>query len=586
MKSKNLLEFINAEFFEDFKSLDEFLIDLQSTTNHTLPSIHFAAENGAFDLVKKLLDFRPELLNSEDDLGQTPLLWASANGHLDIVCYLLYLHADFKKSTQKPGSRDDNMSPLHWAVLNGHPSVVDILLTYGANPNTRIGKANRHPIHYASKDGRLNILKILLKHEPACIEYKDKYDKTALMHASSNGHTHLVKYLLLKDADLYACTKAHKKTALTLALENKHYETANLLIIKLTHQQQDTNILPFIESGLQAILLMIEKPNLIDLLVKDSRTCSLIFDEENNRVAIQPYTIHLYKKAARRKSSYTRINTKNSTVSVFNPVSQIGSGSFGMVRLFQDNKEQCIAIKSPIKNLDTLSKKEKETINNAVIREAKFNALAYPSEDLPKICTFNFFGKKKDTYTYRYVMPFNEGKQAHIVISETSDVIQLAHLILNIAEELHRIHQVGILHRDIYEKNILILKTENDFVVRFIDFGHSCYLTDDAVELFLLDDINEDKWYAPEIRATSREDKTEIKPHTNQDVYSLGYFLKGHVLNQELLNLFPTINTFISHSQALKPEDRISLESFCKVLKNDLLCYDNINSNILKFIVF
>ncbi|EYU45456.1 hypothetical protein MIMGU_mgv1a015521mg [Erythranthe guttata] len=57
-------------------------------------------------------------LDSKDLEGRTALHMASANGHLDIVDYLIRNGADVN------ACNTEKNTPLHWACLNGHIEVL------------------------------------------------------------------------------------------------------------------------------------------------------------------------------------------------------------------------------------------------------------------------------------------------------------------------------------------------------------------------------------------------------------------------------------------------------------------------------
>ncbi|HAT8179471.1 TPA: ankyrin repeat domain-containing protein [Legionella pneumophila] len=59
-----------------------------------------AAKKGDFELVKIIIEHRPDLLESKDSFQQTPLLWACANGYVDIVEYLMDSGADIHVRTK------------------------------------------------------------------------------------------------------------------------------------------------------------------------------------------------------------------------------------------------------------------------------------------------------------------------------------------------------------------------------------------------------------------------------------------------------------------------------------------------------
>jgi len=68
-------------------------------------SIYEAAQSGDVQRVKALLEAKPELVNAKEKVGiiqnQTPLFWASMNGHPDVVELLL---AKEPRSTPRTGT--------------------------------------------------------------------------------------------------------------------------------------------------------------------------------------------------------------------------------------------------------------------------------------------------------------------------------------------------------------------------------------------------------------------------------------------------------------------------------------------------
>jgi TPR repeat protein len=85
-----------------------------------------AASVGALSSVEEALaeDFN---VNSADIFGNTALLLASENGHLQVVRYLIKLGADINRQNIY------GYSPLLSAVINGHPGVIRELLAGGAD---------------------------------------------------------------------------------------------------------------------------------------------------------------------------------------------------------------------------------------------------------------------------------------------------------------------------------------------------------------------------------------------------------------------------------------------------------------------
>ena len=63
--------------------------------------IHEAARDGDLTRVKQLIGEDPKLVHAEDDHHFTPLHWAAANGHKDVMKFLLDRGADANARTNR-----------------------------------------------------------------------------------------------------------------------------------------------------------------------------------------------------------------------------------------------------------------------------------------------------------------------------------------------------------------------------------------------------------------------------------------------------------------------------------------------------
>ena len=90
---------------------------------------------------------------------------------------------------------------LHEAVSNGHSETLDLLLTFGANINS---KANGYtPLHVAAANGHTDCIRVLIRHG-ADTSVKDQFQKTAIDTAVIAARTNIVK--ILNSAGLYSYT--------------------------------------------------------------------------------------------------------------------------------------------------------------------------------------------------------------------------------------------------------------------------------------------------------------------------------------------------------------------------------------------
>jgi len=86
---------------------------------------------------------------------------------------------------------------LMWAANDGHLNVVEFLVEHGANVNaaaTGLIYAGFTALIYASEKGYVNMVKYLIKHG-ANINAKNKNGDTALSIAEKNGHTEVARIL-------------------------------------------------------------------------------------------------------------------------------------------------------------------------------------------------------------------------------------------------------------------------------------------------------------------------------------------------------------------------------------------------------
>ncbi len=149
--------------------------------------IHSAAMRGDVEKVKALLAADPDLVASKDEHGWTPLYFAAASGHKDVVELLIANKADVNALNQ-------NFTPLRAAVLNHHPDVADLLIASNAQMT----------IFDAAAGGYIEIVKAQLKADPTLVSATDHNGWTALHFAARNGHLDVAKLLLANKANVNA----------------------------------------------------------------------------------------------------------------------------------------------------------------------------------------------------------------------------------------------------------------------------------------------------------------------------------------------------------------------------------------------
>jgi hypothetical protein len=126
---------------------------------YSLSLICDAAEENNLDILTLLLDAKTD--TEERIAGETPLMLASKNGHVDAVKLLLDRGAQINaRNPDTPGSKR-GMTALMFAAQQGHNDVVRVLLEHGADVTvkTRFGRTALDLAVRAKKEKTVRLLK-------------------------------------------------------------------------------------------------------------------------------------------------------------------------------------------------------------------------------------------------------------------------------------------------------------------------------------------------------------------------------------------------------------------------------------------
>ncbi|WP_264729841.1 ankyrin repeat domain-containing protein [Wolbachia endosymbiont (group B) of Episyrphus balteatus] len=165
-------------------------------------------------------------VHARDKIGSTALHWAAENGYYEVVHSLLSNGAEINVKIDR-----EDFTPLNAAVVGGHYDIVALFLEKGADIHTKAtGKyAGYTSLHFAAEKNHLDIVKLLLDYR-ADVNAKDDSGKTPLHNAAENGHLEIVKYLIEeKNVDVNAKTKVDD-TPLHLAVKKGLYDIVKFLL--------------------------------------------------------------------------------------------------------------------------------------------------------------------------------------------------------------------------------------------------------------------------------------------------------------------------------------------------------------------
>lgn len=314
---------------------------------------------------------------------------------------------------------------------------------------------------------------------------------------------------------------------------------------------------------------LLQRPELASELLENAQT--LLENAQTQELLkragcdITQTSIPFYKTRGRRPSFFGILDTNTNISRMFHPKGTIGRGASSTVRKFEDNEGYVIAVKQPNKPIPAVAKKMPSRCQAMLDRETTINKKVYPNDS--DVITFQF----PTISTYRSIMPYVPGETAWILLKKSNCPHELAQIIVAMAKELDRMHQIGVIHGDMNPKNCILKKdlTSQNYQARFVDFEHTYLLTDETAKLWDTNALG--LWIAPELCNNGMD---HVAPCPSQDIYGLGFALQYtlHRLSSyiTLLSTYPMIKTFIQDSQKQIPNLRPNLNTFYTQLDREI----------------
>lgn len=212
---------------EVVKQLLKYLWLLMLEEDGPTTSLHVAAAGGHADIVKEILEVRPDLASKRDSNGCSPLHIACSKGHFEITRELLRVDSD-NSSLQDYEGR----TPLHWAAIKGRVNILDEILSTNLASAEVVTKLCETVLHVAVKNNQYETVRYLFDtlNVNSMVNMPDIDGNTILHLATASKLTTMVMFLVNNKAIELNTLNQRGFTALDIAESDASSSGALLLI--------------------------------------------------------------------------------------------------------------------------------------------------------------------------------------------------------------------------------------------------------------------------------------------------------------------------------------------------------------------
>jgi ankyrin repeat protein len=186
-------------------------------------ALHLAARKGCLAVVERIIEIDAVDINARGAKGFTPLMQASASGHITVAKCLL------DKGAEVTTADENGDAALHLAARKGYLAIVTRIIRIKEVDINAHGAMGYTPLMQAAAGGHVAVVQFLLS-EPDI-----ELDKTSLLH--SHAQKNLGDLVRLNETDSsakltlsYLQDRINGQTALMLALRENHKEVVEHLL--------------------------------------------------------------------------------------------------------------------------------------------------------------------------------------------------------------------------------------------------------------------------------------------------------------------------------------------------------------------
>ena len=225
-KGKNCLHIAadNSHFDLCRTLISKHNFDVQLSDHDGWTALHYFAKRGSYELVKAVADLGVDI-NLETNLGKNCLHIAADNGRFNLCKKLISKHSF---DVQLPD--DDGFSALHYFARKGSYELVKAAADMGININLKTNN-EKNCLHIASESGNFHLCRTLISKHNFDVKLPDNDGWTVLHYFAQNGSYELVKAAADMGTDINLKTN-NGENCLHIAAEYGHFDLCWMLISK------------------------------------------------------------------------------------------------------------------------------------------------------------------------------------------------------------------------------------------------------------------------------------------------------------------------------------------------------------------